>query len=422
LCTRPSRPRIRAWLVASALAVTLARPSPARADRTTDQAKTYFNAGAQAYAAGQFVAAVQAFEEAYRLIPKPAIVFSMAQALRRQYFIDKKPENLRAAIQRYRAYVDEVSQGGRRADAAQALAELEPIAARLPVDASGSATSAVASKAKTRLMVSSQTEGATVQLDDGKPGEMPLIGEVSPGKHRLKVMAEGYFDDEREVLALEGGIVAVDVSLRERPAKLDLTGTTGADVTVDGRLLATTPLSAPIELAAGTHLVTVARTGAKPFSEELTLARAETKKLDVSLASTGQRKASYVLMLTGAVGVVGGAVCVGLAVQQQQVAQGLLDQREKENLSKENLDAYDKARANRDGLKNAAGWAFGAGVAVGVTGLLLYAFDRPSVAPPALRRRDDAPKPAPKDAPSMELSAAPMWAPGLAGGTLLGRF
>jgi hypothetical protein len=406
----------------SALAVSLLAPSSARADVKTEQAKTYFNVGAQAYAAGQFMAAVQAFEAAYGLVPKPAIVFSIAQALRRQYFIDKKPENLRGAIRRYRDYVAAVSQGGRRADAAQALAELVPIAERLPVGEADSAATSTATKTRTRLMVSSQTEGATVQLDDAKPVEMPLIGEVQPGKHRIKVMADGYFDDEREVLALEGGIVAVDATLRGKPAKLDITGTSRAEVTVDGRQVATLPLSAPIELPAGTHLVTVARTGAKPFSEEFTLARAETKKLDVSLSSTGQRKASYVLMGVGAVGVVGGAVCVGLAVQQERTAQGFLDRREKENLSTQDWDAYNTARTRRDTLKNAAGVAFGAGVAVGLTGVFLYAFDRPSVLPPSLRRRDDAPKSAPKDAPSMELSAAPSWAPGYSGATLVGRF
>ena len=42
--------------------------------------------------------AVQAFEQAWALAPRPAIIFSMAQALRRQYFVDRKQENLDRAI------------------------------------------------------------------------------------------------------------------------------------------------------------------------------------------------------------------------------------------------------------------------------------------------------------------------------------
>ena len=41
-----------------------------------------FNAGAQAYASGQFDAAIQAFTEAQGILPRPAIVYSLAQAHR----------------------------------------------------------------------------------------------------------------------------------------------------------------------------------------------------------------------------------------------------------------------------------------------------------------------------------------------------
>src|SRR5262249_49982115 len=71
--------------------VALLTAASGRAD-DVEQAKNYFNAGATAYAAGQFVAAAQAFDQAYKLAPRPAILFSMAQAERRQYVIDSRPE------------------------------------------------------------------------------------------------------------------------------------------------------------------------------------------------------------------------------------------------------------------------------------------------------------------------------------------
>src|SRR5258706_11656922 len=83
--------------VAPAVARAQAAPAPAEAA----DARLYFNAGARAYAAGKYPAAIRAFEEAYRIEPRPGLVFSIAQAYRRQYFIDKAKQNLVEAIEHY---------------------------------------------------------------------------------------------------------------------------------------------------------------------------------------------------------------------------------------------------------------------------------------------------------------------------------
>jgi len=107
------------------------------AQTNVDQAKTFFTAGAQAYERGDFLGAIQAFERAYQLAPRPAILFSIAQAYRRQYYIDKKPEPLKSAVANYRKYLEQAPDGNRRADAAQALAELGPAADRLSGEGGG---------------------------------------------------------------------------------------------------------------------------------------------------------------------------------------------------------------------------------------------------------------------------------------------
>src|SRR4051812_9930626 len=106
---RPSRAHpVRAFVRGSTAGVTLAAfalaaaprlaraqpedpmpvPTPPARGEAAD-ARLYFNAGARAYAAGKYVPAIRAFEEAYRIEPRPGLVFSIAQAYRRQYFIDK---------------------------------------------------------------------------------------------------------------------------------------------------------------------------------------------------------------------------------------------------------------------------------------------------------------------------------------------
>lgn len=407
--------------------------SPARAQtEDVQKARTYFNAGAQAYEAGEFLAAIQAFDQAYKYSPRPAILFSAAQAYRRQYFIDKNAQHLQLAIKNYRSYLTKVTEGGRRADAAQALSELEPIAARLaasaaPVDPENPEAAAPPAPApmvqKTRLMVSSQTKGTQVQLDGGKTKQAPLIAEVKPGKHKVTLSAPGYFPEEREVQAAEGGIVAVDVRLRPQPAKVRIITEEGAEVRVDGRPIGVTPLAAPLELEAGTHLITVSRTGREPFSKELDLSRGEQRTLNVDLDSTTQRTVSYVVLGTGVAGLLTGGVFTFLSLRQESKAQDIDSSRGTANITRDQLLAYDDHVTKRDDFRTAAVISYSAGALLTATSVLLMSFDDPKI---SFDQRERAPKTqTPEEEvpePSMEMSASPFWAPGTFGGALQGRF
>jgi hypothetical protein len=347
----------------------------------------------------------------------------MAQAHRRQYYLDKRPEDLREAIREYREYLTKVEQGGRRADAAEALAELEPTAARLEPAAGAAAAPEV--KPPTRLMVSSQTKGASVVLDGGAASGAPLIGDVKPGKHVIHVAAPGFFDEEREVLAAEGSLVAVDIPLREKPARVSVEAASGAQVAVDGRPAGTTPLASPLELASGRHLVTVTRNGSRAYSQEIDVARAETRRLAVPLETTSQRYLSYVLLTTGAAGLVAGGVFTGVSFAAQKQAKDIGDARAAGNITLQQLDDYNAAVDRREAWKKAAGVAFGAGAAVGAVGLLLFAFDQPRLAAPPMHldEKPRAPEPAPTPAPpAMEMSAVPVVSPGFLGGAVSARF
>ena len=90
-------------------------PRPALAG-PVEEAKALFYAGAQAYDAGQFPAppSRRSRLRPYRLAARPGILFSIAQAHRKQYYIAKHPDDLRAALKGYREYLAQVQQGGRR--------------------------------------------------------------------------------------------------------------------------------------------------------------------------------------------------------------------------------------------------------------------------------------------------------------------
>src|ERR1044071_6371401 len=94
------------WPVRIAIVIaTLLAASTAYAEDKV-AAEQYFRAGAKAYAAQNFAAAVANFDEAYKALPLPEIAFSAAQSYRRLYRLDPQPQYVRRAVELYRAYLD----------------------------------------------------------------------------------------------------------------------------------------------------------------------------------------------------------------------------------------------------------------------------------------------------------------------------
>jgi tetratricopeptide (TPR) repeat protein len=412
--------------------------SPARAEdaRSVELARSLYEAGAQAYAVGKYAAAIKAFDEALRLAPRPSIVYSLAQAHRRQYVLTKQPENLRAAIKLFREYTSKVEQGGRLEDAAEALAQLEPLAQRLDAEApsssspgasassAGAGASAPALSQLTQLMVSTSIAEATVSLDGGAPSPVPFIQDVQPGRHKLKVMAEGHFDYEREIDVKPGAIVPLlDIPLRERPARVSLDCKPGADVSIDGTPVATTPLFRPIELSGGRHFIAVTKVGHKPFSQEIEVKRGEAKTIKVQLSTTGQRIASYTFLIAGGVISLAGGVAGLAALIEQERAMELLEKSRKGNLPEADRVAYNEALDQRDQIRNGAVGLIGTGAVFGAGGLLLYVFDQPTPVTPPARSDDSEKKPAPlQKTPALDVTGGLILTPSYAGASIVGRF
>ena len=408
-----ARHRITAALLSATLCVAQTaiaqQPSPAG----LDQAKSYFNAGAQAYSIGQFMTAIQAFEEAYKLAPKPAILFSLAQAERKQYFVDHNPKRLERAIDGFRKYVADVPQGGRRADAVQALSELEPLWAAMKGTAAATAMPEE-KKLPARVMVTSPTGGAQVSVDGGKTSEAPLIAEVPPGKHSVVVSAKGFLDEKRDIQVLDGGLATLDLELKEKPALLAVNAPDGSEIQVDGRPAGVTPLLTPLALPNGRHFVAVLKNGAMAYTKEVDVVRGETKTIDATLTTSKQRVASYVVLTTGLAAIATGGVFLALTLNRESKAKSILDARDQSNITGKDLDDYATARDARDRYRTISYVAFGAGAALTATSILLMAFDRPTVAP-MTTMPDQTPTPTPKTPAPMDMAAAPIVSPTMVG-------
>lgn len=381
-----------------ASAATPAAPESPDRDKLA-RAKELFDAGAREYEAGRFEAALQAFEQAYRVVPRDGIMFSMAQAHRRQYTRDRDKKHLIAAVELFKQYIDKVKSGGRVADAVRALGELEPLMVGVVVDA----TPPPAEPRKTRIVINIVAAGTKASIDGGPAKDTPLNEEVQPGKHTVKLSAPGYFDEERTLEVGEGEIAPANLPQRERPAQLSLLVAGGADISIDGRYVGESPLSRPVELPSGKHAITVLKNGYRAYAAEIAVVRGQSRTLDVELDSTTQRTISYIVLASaGALGIVGASLGA-YALARQSDAIDILDAREERALIYDEVFRYEAARSERDFFA-ALGLGFGGGGAVlAIVGVGLLVFDKPP--PPVTGASVDGPSsPSPGPQPDVELT------------------
>jgi hypothetical protein len=384
-----------------------------------DRARTFFNAGAQAYAAARYGDAVRSFEQANELAPRPSLLFSLAQAERKEFFATNDASFVRRAIVHYKTYLDQVSSGGRRAEATEAKADLEARLARLDpqqLAPSGPSTD----KRRARVTVYSATAEARVSIDGGRPEELPYFGELLPGAHRVRVSAEGYFDEVRDVSGDRPIDQAIDLPLRERPALVTVVLAERADILVDGRVVATAPVARPIEVSPGPHVVSVAANGRKALSQEVVLVRGKPFRLEPKLESSGQRVVAVSMAGVGAAGVVSGLVFGALALGQESQARRIEGDLSAGNIDAAELDSHNAAIDRRDAFRTASVVSLSAGAALAVGGVLLFFLDRPTVnvVPP----RGVEPAPGPPPGPHLDITACPSLVPGLWGGSLRATF
>ncbi|MDB4997512.1 MAG: TonB-dependent receptor [Myxococcaceae bacterium] len=405
-------------IVALVTTTTLASAKEPTSDEV-DRARTFFNAGAQAYSAARYADAVRSFDQAYELAPRPQLLFSLAQAERKEYFAGNDASYLRRAIQHYKAYLEQVPSGGRRSEATEAKADLEARLARDPQAQAGNAPPPV-EKRKARVTVYSATPGAQTSIDGGPAQELPYFGDLEPGKHRVRVFAEGFIDAEREVSGDRPIDQPVDLPLQERPSIVTVVLDTTADILLDGRIVATAPVSRPIELPPGPHVLSVAANGKKPLSQEVSLPRGKPFRFEPKLEASGQRVVAVSMLGVGAVSIATGVVFGVLSLGQESSAKSIASDRATGNIGADQLDSYNSAIDRRDAFRTVSIVTLAAGGALAVGGGLLYLFDRPTVS--VLPPRGMEPTPAPKPNQPTDLTASPMLGPGIWGASMSARF
>jgi hypothetical protein len=376
-----------------ALLVLVAAAQLAHAD-DRKKAEAYFRAGEKAYQAQNFAAAAQNFEEAYKAAPLPELAFSAAQAYRRQYRVDARPEYVARAVTLYRLYLDQVKTGGRVADAADAMGEMQHELDKLIK--AGVKVSAELAAEHTQLGVSVTLAGTTTtparlhEIDesaheampavaasfDGKPVEPFTLVNIEPGTHAVHVEAPGYFPVDKQEVVVQGTTNMLEITLEAKPAKVSFNTEGGARISVDGRPVGSTPLTA--DIAAGHHILTITHRGREPVVRELVVTRGQELAIDEKLVMTKRRRLVPYVAITGG-GVAAIAIGTGVgALLVDHKASSLYKQIQMGNAPTSVGQDYEDKRVWRDRLVTAT-WTTGAlAVAIGGVAAWMYYADHPS--------------------------------------------
>jgi tetratricopeptide (TPR) repeat protein len=353
---------------------------PALADPPSDleRAKQSFKAGATAYAAGDYLAAIQALDAAYQLTPLPAIAFSLGQAERKQYFVDHGRAHLDRAISLFRKYVELSPVGSRRADALDALSQLEPLAATEASAAAPAVPRAEEPVRRTRLLITSDAPGARLALDGAPAVASPLIREVLPGKHRVLVEALGFFASQRDVTAVAGELILAPVPLRERPSTLGIWTAADAEIYVDGAFLSQGGKGVLLELASGKHRLAVGQKGHGVALRELTLERGQAQAVRIELEPTAQRISADALFIGGGAALGASLVFSALTVRSEGQAEAFLGRRAHGNVSSAELYGYNASLSDRNRYRIGTAVCLAAAAGFWITGLFLHELDQPN--------------------------------------------
>ena len=355
----------------SAQSPTPAATAPAAEAPTAEQlaqARTLFVAGSKAYGERRYEVAIEAFEAAFDLAPRASIVFALAQANRLQYFVDGKFERIEKAVEYYRQYLERDDADPAQSElAVRHLSSLNPQLARLSRKQDASIA---------RIIVSSDTPGARVRIGDAPLQEVPAAFEVAPGPLQITVEAEGHGAQTREVVAVGGTGLPIDVQLTPLPGKLEVRTDDGAEVLIDGRSLGVAPIAVQ-ELPPGNHRVVVLASGRRPYVGMVELAPTRSLQLQADLEQTPQRVAAWATFgLAGALAVTG-AITGTLAYQAEQEAQDFATAWREAGLAPDEVDDYNAWVSERDTWSNYTLWlGVGTGVAAAL-GAALWLLDNP---------------------------------------------
>jgi len=158
-------------------------------------ARQHFMAGQDYYSQGRYQKAIEEFEEAYRLDPRPLLLFNIAQAY-------EKLGNLSKTVDYLKRFLEAEPDTDERTSLLNKIANLE---ARI---------------AKTGIKVTCNVPEAKVYVDGKEVGKTPIakVVPLSVGAHKVQISKKGFKDFTMSVAVSSGHSTPVEATLEEGQA------------------------------------------------------------------------------------------------------------------------------------------------------------------------------------------------------------
>ena len=159
------------------------------ASSDADRARELYERGAEAFRASRYLEAIRYFEQANRAVPNPALSYNIALAY-------DSIGDTAAALRWYRDYLRRVPEAEDEDEVTGSVRRLEQELRKLGVQ---------------QVTITSSPPGAPVYLDGERVGVTPWTGEMTAGRHQVRLELEGYAPGQVEFSLPEDR--AIDVSL-----------------------------------------------------------------------------------------------------------------------------------------------------------------------------------------------------------------
>jgi hypothetical protein len=159
-------------------------------------AKQHFLAGNDYYTQGRYQKAVEEFQEAYRLDPRPLLLYNIAQTWEKLGELDK-------AVDAFKRFLEADPGNDDKAMIESKIASLEE---RL---------------AQTGIVLTSAEDGAAIKVDGKDKGMTPQDGvlRLPVGAHKIVVSKKGFKDFVMGVAVAAGQATPVEVTLEPGPSE-----------------------------------------------------------------------------------------------------------------------------------------------------------------------------------------------------------
>jgi tetratricopeptide (TPR) repeat protein len=373
-------------LISAALLLCMCGPALAQqkpSDNDDPRARQFFDIGQQAYEKSEYLLAIDAFEQAYAIVQRPGLLFSLGQAHQRQFRLKAEEGELQAALDAYRRYLAAAPDGRRRGEALAAIESLSGIDKQLHPQGANAPSVPIFGK----LLISSPTPGVVVVVGGERVETLPVALELPSNSYDIVATAPGYEPARSKLEISAGTTIPLNLDLRALPAKLVINGPLGAEAFVDGQPVGFLP-APPLPLPAGSHWVGVRKPGRRTRIARVDLARGQSVTVALQLEPSAQRSAAWVVGAGGVAALLATGVLAGVALDRDHSASDLDSRRSHGQLSRADADQLNSAVDARDHFRTLAIVSGVSAAALFGAALALYLGDTP--APPSTSDHRDA--------------------------------